>query len=253
MEFLLLSTAQAVLNLVKFADSRVEKGLMKKRRIIVPGAARLKKWAISMWTTEDSGTEHTPDSNESGGSGVYSGASFQVAKDPEHLPPATAWQRSTNILRNVSRFLGSSESAFGFRVACATLSIGIIAYLKITQTFFMQQRLVWAMIMVAIGMTATAGSGIFGFVGRIAGTAIAMVTSMIIWYIVNGNAAGVIVFIFVFTFIEFYFLLKFPRLTVIALISMVTQVLVVGYELQVQKIGRVVSALLQLLNSQFAD
>lgn len=72
-------------------------------------------------------------------------------------------------------------------------------------------------------MTTTAGAGIFGFIGRITGTVVAMCTSLIIWYIVNGHTAGVIVFFFVFTFVEFYALLKFPKIMVVAILSIVTQ------------------------------
>ena len=50
-----------------------------------------------------------------------------------------------------------------------------------------------------------------------------MCTSLAIWYIVNGHAAGVIVFLFIFVFLEFYFLLKYSRFVVVALLSIVTQ------------------------------
>lgn len=50
-----------------------------------------------------------------------------------------------------------------------------------------------------------------------------MCTSLVIWYIVDGHPAGVIVFVFVFVFFEFYFLMKYPRFTVVAVISVVTQ------------------------------
>lgn len=50
-----------------------------------------------------------------------------------------------------------------------------------------------------------------------------MCTSLVIWYIVDGHPAGVIVFVFVFIFVEFYFLMKYPRFTVVAVISIVTQ------------------------------
>lgn len=50
-----------------------------------------------------------------------------------------------------------------------------------------------------------------------------MCTSLVIWYIVDGHTAGVIVFLFLFIFVEFYFLLKFPRFVVVALLSIVTQ------------------------------
>ena len=170
MEFLLWSTGRAVVSLVQFADRKVEDGTMKKKRFIAPTLHRLKKWALSLLKVEDSSTEHTPDATEIGAANIYSGASFQASKDPEHLPPTNAWQRFGNGLRKAGSILGSAESAFGFRVACATLSIGIVAYLKDTSEFFLTQRLVWALIMVSIGMTVTAGSGVFGFIGRIAGT-----------------------------------------------------------------------------------
>lgn len=170
MEFLLWSTGRAVLALVQFADRKVEDGTLKKNRLILPSLKRLKKWVTSSLKIENASLEHAPDTTEAGAMGIYSGESFQATKDPEHLPPTNAWQRSTNVLRQFGKLLSSPESAFGFRVACATLSIGIVAFLKTTYVFFTEQRLVWAMIMVAIGMTTTAGSGVFGFLGRIAGT-----------------------------------------------------------------------------------
>lgn len=179
MEFLLWSIGRAVLALVQFADKKVEDGTMKKNKLISPSLKLIKKWVTGSLKVEDAGAEHTPDSTESGGGSIYSGESFRAAKDPEHLPPTNTWQRSTNVLRHFSELLGSPESAFGFRVACATLSIGIVAYLKDTQVFFMEQRLVWAMIMVAIGMTTTAGSGVFGFFGRIVGTCKSAATTIL--------------------------------------------------------------------------
>lgn len=170
MEFLLWSTGRAVLDLVRFADLKVEEGIMKKKRFIFPSSKRTKKWIYSTVKVEDTHTEQTPDIIETGGTGIYVGDSFKAAKDPEHLPPTNSWERFGNAIRAISHQLSSPESAFGFRVACATLTIGILAYLHDTQQFFVQQRLVWAMIMVSIGMTTTAGSGVFGFLGRIAGT-----------------------------------------------------------------------------------
>ena len=85
-----------------------------------------------------------------------------------------------------------------------------------------------------------------------------MCTSLVIWYIVDGHPAGVLVFVFVFVFVEFYFLMRYPRFVVVAILAIVTQgkfdspslfvvsahisqVLIIGYELEVKKIGKVVS------------
>ena len=186
MEFLMWSIGSAVLDLVRFADSKTEAGVMEKGRLILPGKRRLEKWLISTFEDTDSSAEHAPDQREAGLSNIHLGDSYGRRKDPEHLPPASkfrygfafhlpraelratdSWQRFGNGIRKVSHRLASPECAFGFRVACATMSIGILAYLETTQTFFVRQRLVWAMIMVAIGMTMTSGSGIFGLIGRV--------------------------------------------------------------------------------------
>lgn len=65
------------------------------------------------------------------------------------------------------------------------MTIGIVAFLEQTQTFFIEQRLVWAMIIIAIGMTVTTGQSVFGFFGRVAGTTLSMIFSMIIWYVIS--------------------------------------------------------------------
>jgi hypothetical protein len=228
-----------VLDLVRFADSMVETGVMKKRRFLLPGRRRLRKWVMGAFNKQDGTTDIAPDHAEAGIATVYLGASFQKRKDPEHLPPTNVWQSIGDSIRTVSHVMASQELSFGFRVACGTLSIGILAYLEATQTFFFEQRLVWAMIMVAIGMTMTAGSGVFGLVGRVAGTFVATCTSLVIWYIAGGDGvpAGVLVVLWAFLFVQVYFIVTFPKFTVVAMITMVTQVLILGYELQVEKIG----------------
>ncbi|OBT82678.1 hypothetical protein VE02_09333 [Pseudogymnoascus sp. 03VT05] len=237
MEHLLYSTGVAILNFVKFADKKVEDGTIKNNRLIVPGRGRIKKWIMGLGHEDATVDSEYPDSTESGMNNIYMGSGFNKRKDPEHLPPQTAWQHFGNALRTIPRFLGSPESAFGFRVACATLTVGIVAFLKDTQLFFIKQRLVWAMIIIAIGMNMSSGQAIFGFLGRIIGTLIAAVSSLVIWYIVGEKTPGVLVFLWLFIFLEMYFFLKFPRFVPIWLVTIVTQVLIIGYELQVRKIG----------------
>ncbi|CAD6443985.1 6591b8dc-15cf-408f-bb8d-ed5171e1b646 [Sclerotinia trifoliorum] len=237
MENLLYTAGLAVMKLVRFADGKVEDGSMKKNRLILPGQRRVKKWILGLAKADTTVDSNTPDNQEAGINNVYLGSGFNPRKDPEHLPPNTAWQHFGNGLRTIPRFLGSEESAFGFRVACATLTLGIVAFLKDTHVFFQQQRLVWALIMIAIGMTMTSGQSIFGFLARVIGTALAMVTSIVIWYIVDQKTPGVIVMLWFFIFMEMYLFLKFPRFIPAWLVFIVTQVMIVGYELQVRKIG----------------
>jgi hypothetical protein len=237
MEHLLYLTGIAIKALVDFADQKVKDGTMEKNHLILPGQRRVRKWILSIGREDTSVDTESPDSMEAGNNNVYMGSGFNHRKDPEHLPPKNAWERFGNGIRTISHFLGSPESAFGFRVACATLTIGIVAFLKDTQVFFMEQRLVWAMIIITIGMSMTSGQTIFGFFGRIMGTTLSVIFSIVIWYIVDQKTAGVIVMLWFFIFLEMYFFLKFPRFIRIWLVCIVTQILIIGYELQVRRIG----------------
>lgn len=153
MENMMHTAGMAVQALIAFADSKVEDGTMTRSRLIMPGFRRLEKWFIGILSSEDSSAEQSPDSIEGSSNIIYFGDGYSRKKDPEHLPPVTAWQHFGQGLRALSRFFGSEESAFGLRAACATMTIGIVAFLESTQRFFIEQRLVWAMIMVAIGMS----------------------------------------------------------------------------------------------------
>ncbi|KAK4119617.1 hypothetical protein N657DRAFT_684256 [Parathielavia appendiculata] len=238
MENLMHASGEAVQDLVDFADEKIEDGTMSKKRLIAPTLHRLRKWFIAVLSDEDASAEQTPDAMEAGANFVSFGGNYNRKKNPEHLPPETAWQRFGNGLRKISKFFGSQESAFGFRVACATMTIGIVAFLENTQRFFMEQRLVWALIIITIGMTMTSGQSFFGFLCRVGGTIVAMCLSLIIWYIVGGRIPGVIVFLWLSLFISYYFFVKLPRFLPAILIIIITQVLIIGYELQVLAIGK---------------
>ncbi|KAK8117937.1 uncharacterized protein PG998_006218 [Apiospora kogelbergensis] len=234
-EKLMTEIAESVRGFVHFADQKVADGTMSKNRLIVPKYRRIKKWISSIFSANEEGAE----SNDlmEVGTIVYMGDSFATKKDPEHLPPANMMERIGEGVRAVSRFFSSEASTFGVRVACATMTIGIVNFLEPTQQFFQEQRGVWAMIIIAIGMTQTSGQSIQGFFCRVGGTVISMVIALVNWYIVAENTAGILVFMFIFLVFEHYFLFKFPQFTPAVMICMVTHVMIIGYELQVLKIG----------------
>ncbi|KAJ6194764.1 hypothetical protein J3E72DRAFT_387490 [Bipolaris maydis] len=235
--FLLHSISRSTLELVKFADSKDQATM--KNKLIWPGGRRFKKWLKSIFQSQDANSddETTVAGFDRNKTTVYMGEAFKKKKDPEHLPPANAWERFGDRLRGIPAFLRSPESSFGFRAACATMSLAIIAFLRPTQRFFVEQRLVWSLIMVAISMTPTAGQAMFQFLLRIIGTAVAMIFAWLIWYIPDQKTPGVLVFLWVFVAIGFYILLKRLDLVIVGLISVVTATMIVGYELQVRKIG----------------
>jgi hypothetical protein len=226
MEFLLYSTAKAILSIVRFAESKVSDGTMTKKRFIFPASKTLIKIIQGLVNGDEPGPD--TEDMEALGERVSLGDSFQKPKDPEHLPPKNARQALGEHLGVIPKFLGSDAVRFGVRVTIATMSIGIMAYLKNSHVFFIKQRVVWALVMIAIGMSPTSGSAVFNMLGNTTCTLFGMIGSFINWYMVDGKTAGVTVFFFFFLMFYFYFAAKFPRFLVAIVAGALTHVLIIG-------------------------
>ncbi|KAI7081188.1 hypothetical protein KC352_g41377, partial [Hortaea werneckii] len=217
-------------------------GKLKRNRLVVPGYKRLRKWIkSSIASVEGEAHDDQQIDTETNNTNVYLGEAYKQKKDPEHLPPANAWERVSDLLRVVAHFLASPASNFGARVACATLSIAIVGFLRDTQAFFTTQRIFWAQIMISISMNPSAGQSLRNFVLRILGTFVFMLLSWVAYYIVDGQTAGVLVFYFIFLHLGVYVILKRPEILPVGMIGQITITLILGYELQVRQIGVEVS------------
>ncbi|KAJ5624821.1 hypothetical protein N7510_001130 [Penicillium lagena] len=237
----------ATLQLVQFAASKIADGTIKHGRLIFPKQKSIREW-LSLSTDKkaadtESDRRQPPHADPSTVQRPQYDATFP---DPEHLPPANVFEKLSVGLRAVSHMIKSDQSSFGFRVAAASFSVGILAFLHQTQDFFIRQRCIWAMIVIVIGMNPTSGQTMFGFVARIVATVISLVLSLIVWYIVDGKTAGVIIFLYLANVFEactptqlydYYFYVKVPQYFGATVISIVTLNVIVGYELQVRKLG----------------
>ncbi|KAE8381971.1 hypothetical protein BDV26DRAFT_300451 [Aspergillus bertholletiae] len=230
------SLLNGVLDLIKFADSKIEDGTMKKRRPIFPMQGSVRRWLSLKSEKDESSGSDTRRSSHVNPSVQAEDVPGQFP-DPEHLPPANLLEKVSTIIRFVSHIIKSEQSIFGFRVAAAAFSVGILAFLHQTQNFFTHQRCIWAMIVIVIGMSPTSGQSMFGFMARIVATAISLVLSLIVWYIVDQKTPGVIVFLYLANVFEFYFYVNVPQYFGASIISIVTLNVIVGYELQVRKLG----------------
>ncbi|KAJ5819558.1 hypothetical protein N7474_005149 [Penicillium riverlandense] len=228
----------ATLQLVQFAASKIADGTMKHGRLIFPKQKSIREW-FSL-STDKKAADAEPDRRQPSHvdpSMIQRSQHDAAFPDPEHLPPANVFEKLSVGLRAVSHMIKSDQSSFGLRVAAASFSVGILAFLHQTQDFFIRQRCIWAMIVIVIGMNPTSGQTMFGFVARIVATAISLVLSLIVWYIVDGKTAGVIIFLYLANVFEYYFYVKVPQYFGPSVISIVTLNVIVGYELQVRKLG----------------
>ncbi|KAH8672385.1 hypothetical protein BGZ61DRAFT_105508 [Ilyonectria robusta] len=221
----------ATLNLIRFAKRKTDDNTMKQSRLIIPAGLHPKRSHIASSTTKEAPAQ--PNERRDTAREVQG---LEVV-DLVHLKPANFLERGSDWFRSVSHLIGSDLSMFGLRVAAASLSIGIVAFLRQSHDFFIHQRGVWAMIVVVIGMSPTSGQSFFGFFARILATAASVALSLAAWYIVVGKTAGVIIFLYLANVIEFYTYVKKPHLFGPSIIAIVTLNIIIAYELQVKAIG----------------
>jgi hypothetical protein len=240
MEYLFWQRARSMLSLVRFAESKVADGTMSRKRLILPGRKTVLKWLGTFGRSDnedsldsDAINRQTADVTRTLWTDTFKG----FRKDPEHLPTSNPLQYIGKSLRFVGSVLRSPHSQFGFRLACAAMSIEIIALLSNTQDFFVEQRLFWASIMVAVSMTRSTGEASFIYFLRLVGTFVGAAVCFVIHYIVDGHVPGMLVFYFIFVSCFGYLPAKKPRFALAGVIATVTCTVVTGYELQVEKIG----------------
>jgi hypothetical protein len=172
-QHLLRSLLLAALGLVKFADSNLSDGTMEHNHAIFPQGLMVKAWL-------GLNSERSNESDPANAGGGDLPNEPDGAVDPEHLAPANAWERLGDKLGYISRILASDQSVSGFRAAAASFSVAILAFLHQTQDFFTKQRLIWALIVIAFGMSHSSGAGLFSFAGRILATVVSLVLSLIV-------------------------------------------------------------------------
>ncbi|EAU37096.1 conserved hypothetical protein [Aspergillus terreus NIH2624] len=226
---------KAILDLVKFAEGKVTDGTMRRGRLIFPKQKSIREWLSP--TSENKESTSVPDRRQSAAVGAADDIEPGTYPDPEHMAPENIWEKSSNVLRTISHVIKSEQSIFGFRVAAASISVGILAFLHQTQDFFIRQRCIWAMIVIVIGMNPTSGQTMFGFVARIVATVFALALSLVVWYIVDGKTPGVIIFLYIANVFGYYFWIKVPQYFGASVIAIVTLNVIIGYELQVRKLG----------------
>ncbi|KAF2808978.1 uncharacterized protein BDZ99DRAFT_418542, partial [Mytilinidion resinicola] len=236
--YLYWASSQALLKLVQFADTRFKKGTMSKQRFLFPGRKNVKKFLrLSSMVTkdEDDDCESAPDP-------IHDlGEAFHSRKDPEHLPAEGWLQEIGEILRAIANMFRSKHSSFGFRVACAIMSVAVLSLIRQTQHFYVEQRIFWGAIYCALSMVRTAGQSMFIFFLRVCGILVGAAAAYPVFYITDGHSPGVLVIYFLCVTMFAYIPVKAPRLALVGIMATVTTTIIIGYELQVKKIGQTVA------------
>lgn len=181
---LMHASLQSANDLVRYADCKMAEDRLKHDRLVYPIArvSLLKSMISSGARTKSKDKRHK--------------RSKEQPRDPEHLPADNHWEELGEFLGRFPRLLASDPSSFGFRAAAAAFSVALLAFLRQTQSFFFEQRLIWVLIVIVLGMSPTSGASIVGYISRIIATTLSFALSLAVWYIPVGHTPGVIVLLY---------------------------------------------------------
>lgn len=180
-----------MLELCKFSDSLVSQGVVSRNRLDVPSLRALRRWLYSLFDTHDSAIPDDDRPSHKKEKGLVFGRSTRSTHNVDHLLPCNAYERFCVRIKRFQNFLRGPEFSFGFRSALATMSCAILAYLHQTQDIFTHYRLIWSVIIAAIGANMSAGQSGVSYVLRILGSLAALIICYLVWYIPNGHTAYV--------------------------------------------------------------
>lgn len=177
------------------------------KRLLIPRFLHPRYW-IERFVCSSAMQRDSASQNTDAQTSIKLGSSFYDPKNPDHLPPSNVMETIGDYIRKISSVFRSDHAAYGLRGVCAIMTIGIIAFLHDSQDFYFAQRFLWALFAIVLSMARTTGSSTFLLLGRVLGTIASMITSYIIWYVVDQKTSGILVFLWLW-FLVLGYLCKF--------------------------------------------
>ncbi|KAJ4857298.1 fusaric acid resistance protein-like domain-containing protein [Trichoderma breve] len=204
---LLSSLGNELLNLLTFLDDCYS----RPKRLLIPPFFHPKYWVerfVHLGGTQQKSTSQDAEKQTN----VELGPGFYSPKNPDHLPPSS-------LMETIGDY------------------IPIIAFLHDSQNFYFRHRFLWSLFAILLSMARTAGSSTFLLLGRVLGTLASMITSYIIWYVVDEKTPGILVFLWLWFIVLGYLFVKFPSLFSIWFVALIASIVMIANELQVRKLG----------------
>ncbi|KAJ6115360.1 hypothetical protein N7486_001138 [Penicillium sp. IBT 16267x] len=97
----------ATLQLVKFADSKVADGTMKRSRLIFPKQKSIRQWFSLSADQKETKPSDSRQSSRVDPSNIHRPQAFTGFPDPDHLPPENIWEKGSSVLRTISHVIKS--------------------------------------------------------------------------------------------------------------------------------------------------
>ncbi|CAO1620254.1 unnamed protein product [Parajaminaea phylloscopi] len=157
-------------------------------------------------------------------------------KDADALPPTNPFHHFGRTLSACYRFFWSPRGLFALRFTIAGIALWIPSVAnQPSSQFSYNHRAIWAIIMAQLAVSMSQGEQVFSLASRVIGTVAGALLGAALWYISCGNSPKGNPYGFgaatAVAFVPLVFLRIFapPQLLILALMTFVTLVLVIGY------------------------
>ncbi|BFZ59210.1 hypothetical protein YB2330_000214 [Saitoella coloradoensis] len=232
-ESLIYTAARILVDMSKFADAKHHDGTMAHLRLRLPSLRSFRKAIVGAFDSKK---------EEEGRGQEYSDGSYvqwSILDSKDEMEPVHGWYRKPFILLwRFGQIMQGSTSAFGLRAAIAMLACTLPAYFHSSIKIFIQYRLIWITLTVLLGLQPIAGRAFSTGIMRLIGTVVGGVLGLLACEI-GRKPAAIIPLYFLSLIPQFYVQIKNPVLYFLpTLMSMITEALIVGYELAEMKLGR---------------
>lgn len=254
MESTLHAMALRLLTFSRWADELHSSGIMTKARIISPKPKRYLKTLKGVFRGLKGHFYHEQANNEItrvntgmvGRDDSYSNDSYRPdaaeaflnKAKPTLEPRSGILNRAVMVVYRIKSFIFDSDvSAFGLRAAVAMTAGALPAFFVDSVGVFLRYRLIWITFTVLLGLQPVLGRGIAAMVFRVVGTIVGGVAGLVVVEI-GRVPAGIIPVFFVSVLPQFYLLQTNPKAYLLpVLLSVITEDLVVGYQVMTDKLG----------------
>ncbi|CCX35403.1 Putative uncharacterized protein [Taphrina deformans PYCC 5710] len=254
MESTMHAMSESLLVFTRWAEEQHSSGIMTSRRLILPKSSRYTKaisrglYNLKQHTHED-GESNEIRRTTTGMRGIED--DYEVEAERQDATDAFLVKAKSTLVARTGFFSGvalalyrfkiflfdSNVSAFGFRAAVAMTAGALPAFFPDSVAAFLRFRLIWITFTVLLGLQPVLGRGIAASVFRVLGTIVGGVAGLVVLE-VGRVAGGRLPLFFLTLLVPFYFFQLDPKKNLLpVLLTVITEDLVVGYELQKDKLG----------------
>lgn len=171
--------AEIVFELADFADGK--NPYTRKKYLVHPTSHRL--WKLFRQLDKEDGSQEDRENDHTQASPTIGADLARVVSRRSVKRTRRSWKGLLHPLfssiSRVSKVIGSRESLFGFRVAMAVMSVIIVGLLEPSQTWFYDQRGLWALVFIPYSMAPNSGETISMLLFRLAGAGAALVVAIV--------------------------------------------------------------------------